>query len=102
MGKPNKAARTQQLSYRRRIMDTKTATEFVSRIEKYREQEAAIWQEMRELPNYDMHDDKVIERVIAARKQAASLLSDAESDLDSFDWVVDENGDLVPIQEQRG
>ena len=80
-------------------MDKATATNFVERIEKHREEEAAIWQEMRAHPDYGMHEDKVIEGIISARKKARDLLEEAESDLGSFDWVENEDGEFVPREE---
>jgi Zn-dependent M32 family carboxypeptidase len=80
-------------------MDKQTATDFVTRIEAHREQEQAIWQEMRNRPDYAMHEDKVVESIIDQRANARSLTDDAQSSLDSFDWIEDENGDLVPREE---
>lgn len=80
-------------------MDKQTATDFVSRIEAHREQEQVIWQEMRDRPDYAMHEDKVVEAIIDQRANAKTLVGEAQSSLDSFDWVEDENGDLVPREE---
>ena len=80
-------------------MDKATATSFVERIEKHREEEAAIWREMRDLPDYQMHEDKVIDGIIQARKKARDLMDEAESDLGSFDWVENEDGEFVPREE---
>lgn len=80
-------------------MDKRTATDFVARIESHREAEAAIWDEMRSRPDYAMHEDKVIESILDQRANARSLTEEAQSSLDSFDWVEDENGDLVPREE---
>ena len=80
-------------------MDKQTATEFVTRIEAHREQEQAIWQEMRDRPGYAMHEDNVIVEILDARKTARDQLADAEANLGSFDWVDDGAGNLVPREE---
>jgi uncharacterized protein (UPF0335 family) len=80
-------------------MDKATATRFVERIEAHREQEQAIWQEMRDRPDYAMHEGKTIKSIIDQRKQARDLLEESEGDLDAFDWVENEDGDFVPREE---
>jgi len=80
-------------------MDKAAATEFVSRIEEHREQEAAIWQEMRQRPDYQMNEDKTLAAILDARKRARDLLEEAESDLAAFDWVDDGTGNFVPREE---
>jgi Zn-dependent M32 family carboxypeptidase len=80
-------------------MDKATATAFVERIEAHREREEAIWQEMRDRPDYEMHEDKMVKGIIDARKSARALVDEANSDLASFDWVEDSEGDLVPIED---
>lgn len=80
-------------------MDKQTATGFVTRIEAHREQEDAIWQEMRQRDDYETHEDKVIASILEQRADARSLTDEAQSSLDAFDWVENENGDLVPREE---
>lgn len=80
-------------------MDKATALSFVERIETHREAEEAIWQEMRDRPDYAMHEDKVVKSIIEQRKKARDLIEESEADLGSFDWVEDEDGDLVPREE---
>ena len=80
-------------------MDKKTATEFVERIEAHREQEDAIWQEMRDRPDYEMHEDKTIKGILDARKKGRDLLEEAAADLGAFDWVDDGTGNFVPREE---
>lgn len=80
-------------------MDKATATAFVERIEKHRAAEEAIWQEMIEHPAYEMHEDKIVRSIIDARKKARALLNEAETDLGSFDWVSDEDGEVVERQD---
>lgn len=80
-------------------MDKPTATQFVSRIEAHREKEAAIWQEMRLRPDYEMHEDKSIESILEERQRARDLLESADASLDAFDWVDDGTGNFVPRSE---
>lgn len=80
-------------------MDKATATSFVERIEAHREQEEAIWQEMRDRPDYEMHEDKTITDILEARAEARTLMDDANSNLDAFDWVDDGTGNFVPREE---
>jgi hypothetical protein len=80
-------------------MDKQTALGFVERIEAHREKESAIWQEMRQRPDYGMHEDKSIIAIVDARKRARDLLEEAESDLGAFDWVDDGTGNFVPREE---
>lgn len=80
-------------------MDKKTATDFVERIEAHHRAEEAIWQEMLEHPDYEMHEDKIIRSVIKARAGAREQLDQAEADLGSFDWVDDGEGGLAPREE---
>lgn len=80
-------------------MDKATATDFVARIEAHREQESAIWQEMRSVPSYEMNEDKVIADILDARKKAAGLMAEAQADLGAFDWVDDGSGNFVPRKE---
>jgi uncharacterized protein (UPF0335 family) len=81
------------------IMDKATATGFVERIEAHRAEEGAIWDEMRDHVNYEMHEDKSIKAIIEARKKARDLLSEADADLGAFDWVDDGTGNFVPREE---
>jgi Zn-dependent M32 family carboxypeptidase len=80
-------------------MDKKTATEFVERIEAHRDQERAIWQEMREHPDYQMHEDKAIKGIIDAREKAHGLIEEADAGLGAFDWIDDGTGNFVPREE---
>lgn len=80
-------------------MDKQTALSFVERIEAHREKETAIWQEMRQRADYEMHEDKSIVAIVDARKRARDLLEEAESDLGAFDWVDDGTGNFVPREE---
>jgi Zn-dependent M32 family carboxypeptidase len=80
-------------------MDKPTATRFVERIEAHREKETAIWQEMRERADYQMHEDKSIESILDERQSARELMESAESGLAAFDWVDDGTGNFVPREE---
>lgn len=80
-------------------MDKKTAVSFVERIEAHREEERAIWREMRDRPDYEMYEDNSIKDILEARAKAAALLEDALSGLDAFDWVDDGDGNFVPREE---
>lgn len=68
-------------------MDKNTATDFVTRIEAHRETEAAIWQEMRERPDFGMNEDKTIAAILDARKRARDLMEEADSDLAAFEFA---------------
>lgn len=81
-------------------MDKRTATDFVKRIEAHREQEQAIWQEMRRRPDYEMHEDKSIESILDERERGRELFQEANASLDAFDWVDDGEGNLVPREDQ--
>jgi Zn-dependent M32 family carboxypeptidase len=80
-------------------MDKQTALSFVERIEAHREKESAIWQEMRQRPDYGMNEDKSIESIIDERQRARELLESADTSLDVFDWVDDGTGNFVPREE---
>lgn len=80
-------------------MDKSTATSFVNRIEQHRAQEEAIWDEMRERPDYEMHEDKAIKAILDARRKANEMLAEADTDLDAFAWVDDGTGNFVPREE---
>jgi hypothetical protein len=80
-------------------VDKQTATAFVERIETHRGKEAAIWQEMRQRPDYAMHEDKSIESILEERKSAREFMESAQSSLDAFDWVDDGTGNFVPRDE---
>lgn len=66
-------------------MDTKTATKFVERIEAHRAGEDAIWQEMRDRDDYEMHEDKDIAEALRARKVARTKAEESEVILSAFD-----------------
>ena len=80
-------------------MDKQTAVSFVERIEAHREQEAAIWQEMRQRADYEMNEDKSIESILDERQRARELMESAETSLSAFDWVDDGTGNFVPREE---
>jgi Zn-dependent M32 family carboxypeptidase len=80
-------------------MDKRTAAKYVERIEDHRDRERAIWREMRERGDYQMHEDKSIEAILDARQRARDLMEEAESSLDAFDWVDDGTGNFVPRDE---
>lgn len=80
-------------------MDKAPAIGFVERIEAHREQEQAIWQEMRDHPDYEMHEDKTIKGILDARKKGREMMEEAEADLGAFDWVDDGTGNYVPREE---
>ena len=80
-------------------MDKVTALSFVERIETHREQETAIWQEMRQRDDYEMHEDKSIEGILDERERARELMESAQASLDAFDWVDDGTGNFVPREE---
>ena len=66
-------------------MDTKTAAKFVDRIEAHRAEEDAIWQEMRDRDDYEMHQDKDVAAILRARKMARAQREEAEALLGAFD-----------------
>jgi hypothetical protein len=80
-------------------MDKQTATSFIDRIEAHRERESAIWDEMRQRPDYQMNEDKSIESILDERQRARDLLESAEASLGAFDWVDDGTGNFVPREE---
>lgn len=81
-------------------MDKRTAVDFVRRIEAHREQEQAIWQEMRDRDDYEMHEDKEITSILDERRRARELVESANASLSAFDWVDDGEGNLVPREDQ--
>lgn len=70
-------------------MDRKTADGFVQRIRAHREAEQHVWDEMRDHPEYQPHEDVTIEEVLDALASADDAIEAANSNMEAFDFVPD-------------
>lgn len=67
-------------------MQSKTAAEYVRRIEEHREAEELIWQEMRARYDFEANEDKDIRYILDNRAKARALTEEADAMIAGFDY----------------